>query len=53
MKMKEDEGKADCLACRIISGTGLIGAASYILYQSKKSNKLGKLAMKVVALGNY
>ncbi|EFX66343.1 hypothetical protein DAPPUDRAFT_302732 [Daphnia pulex] len=42
----------DCLGCRIVSGSGLIGAAAYIAHQSKKSvNKWGRLFMQISSFG--
>nr|CAH0105528.1 unnamed protein product [Daphnia galeata] len=42
----------DCLGCRIISGSGLIGAAAYIAHQSKKSvHKWGTLFMQITSIG--
>ncbi len=47
-----DNNSQDCLACRIISGTGLIGAATYIGFEARKnSNKWGKIAMSCIGLG--
>lgn len=43
----------DCLACRIVSGSGLIGAGLYVAYHSKKFNKTpGKFVMSAIAGGN-
>jgi len=42
----------DCLGCRIVSGTGLLGASAYILFQSKSNtNKWGRLAMNIMSIG--
>ncbi|KAI4483746.1 uncharacterized protein LOC122514341 [Polistes fuscatus] len=42
----------DCLACRIISGGGLIGAGLYVSYNSKKLQKTkGKAVMYTLASG--
>jgi len=44
----------DCLGCRIVSGTGLLGASAYILFQSKSNtNKWGRLAMNIMSIGIY
>ncbi|XP_046833061.1 uncharacterized protein LOC124954194 [Vespa velutina] len=40
----------DCLACRIISGGGLIGSGIYVYYHSKKLQKpKGKTVMYTIA----
>ena len=50
----DSEISNDCLGCRIGSGSGLLGASAYILFQSKSnSHKWGRLAMKVMSLGAY
>jgi len=42
----------DCIGCRIVSGTGLLGAAAYIWHQSKSnSHKWGRLAMNCTSIG--
>ena len=44
----------DCIGCRIVSGTGLLGAAAYIWHQSKSnSHKWGRLAMNCTSIGVY
>lgn len=44
----------NCLACRLISGCGLIGAGFYVSYQSKKFNrKPGVIFMYSVATSKY
>ncbi|XP_014205925.1 uncharacterized protein LOC106637599 [Copidosoma floridanum] len=36
----------ECTACRVVSGSGLIGAGIYVAYHSQKLNKLpGKVMM--------
>lgn len=40
----------DCLACRLVSGGGLIGAGIYVAHHSKKFNKTtGKSIMFSIA----
>ncbi|XP_063988329.1 uncharacterized protein LOC135168256 [Diachasmimorpha longicaudata] len=40
----------DCLACRLVSGSGLIGAGFYVSYHSKKFNRTpGKVIMHSIA----
>ena len=47
-----DNNSQDCLGCRIISGTGLLGAATYIGFEARKNNnKWGKIAMSCIGLG--
>lgn len=49
--MESDRGK-DCLECRLVSGTGLIGAGTYVVIQSRKTDhKWGKLVMQLVGFG--
>lgn len=40
----------DCTGCRLISGTGLVGAGLYIAYHSQKLQKtIGKMIMLGIA----
>lgn len=42
----------DCLACRIVSGGGLIGSGLYVLYHSKKLQKpKGKAVLYTITGG--
>lgn len=42
----------DCLACRLVSGAGLIGAGLYVSHNSKKfDKKTGKTIMFSIASG--
>ncbi|XP_015589299.1 uncharacterized protein LOC107264959 [Cephus cinctus] len=42
----------DCIACRLISGAGLIGAGIYVSHHRKKFNKtIGKSIMFSIACG--
>lgn len=44
----------DCLSCRLVSGTGLIGLGLYVSYHSKKFNRTpGKFIMFSLASGNF
>ncbi|KAK4002007.1 hypothetical protein OUZ56_003866 [Daphnia magna] len=42
----------DCLGCRLISGSGLIGAAAYIAHHSNKSkHKWSRVSMQMISIG--
>jgi len=46
--------EVDCLACRLISGIGLLGIGAYLLAQSKKRPKpLENYTMKSLAAGEH
>lgn len=52
--MEVDRTK-DCFSCRMISGSVLIGAGTYIGLNSRKeiSNKWGRLFMQATCIGMY
>lgn len=35
----------DCIACKLISGGGLIGAGCYVAYNARNFQKIGKIGM--------
>lgn len=41
---KQSESDGDCLACRLVSSGGLLGASAYVWYHSRHLKGLGKLA---------
>ena len=52
MKSVVSNRDRDCLACRLVSGFGLIGAGAYVAHHSKQfSKKPGKAIMFSVASG--
>ena len=44
----------DCMECRLVGGSGLLGAASYVAYQGSKNTRPGgKPLCYIFALGMY
>lgn len=45
---------ADCMACRLISGFGMMGIGAFVLAQAKRRNsQLEKYTMQSIAAGGY
>ncbi|XP_004518500.1 uncharacterized protein LOC101450577 [Ceratitis capitata] len=47
--MSSSENSKDCLACRLVSGFGLIAIGAYILSQSKNRGKIEMNTMRLIS----
>lgn len=45
------QNSEDCLACRLTSGGGLIGAGIYVIAQAKKFNSFSRRGITAIGTG--